>query len=146
MIVSYWYTYSHICLSHLCSDPIVPQISTSKDPPTSSSSTDNVGMRSPGARTKFKTRSEGLRLPSDSALPRQIQVHVHVNVHNMYIICVYMYMCIYLNSNTCTCTYSSAMYMYFYNVVHVHVHTCRCMYIYMYMQDRGIYAVHIHCV
>ena len=51
-------------------DRIVPQIPSSKEPPKSSNSSDDVGVRSPGAKPKF----EGIRLPSDSIIPKQIQV------------------------------------------------------------------------
>ena len=52
----------------------MPQIPSSKDQPGSSASTDDIGMRSPGAKTKFKLRPLGERLTSDSAVPKQIKV------------------------------------------------------------------------
>ncbi|CAI8021126.1 Probable E3 ubiquitin-protein ligase HERC1 [Geodia barretti] len=55
------------------SDRIVPQIPSSKASPGSSSSTDDIGMRSPGAKTKFRTRPAGKRIPSDSTIPKQIE-------------------------------------------------------------------------
>ena len=53
------------------SDRIVPQIPISKE-----TTGDDVGMRSPGAKTKFKTHHEGIHQPSDSemAVPKQTQV------------------------------------------------------------------------
>ena len=53
------------------SDRIVPQIPISKE-----TTGDDVGMRSPGAKTKFKTHYEGIHQPPDSemAVPKQTQV------------------------------------------------------------------------